>query len=216
MEITYLGHSCFKIKGKSATLVIDPFDSKIGLRMPKVEADVVLVTHDHYDHNNIAQVAGYKLSIDGPGEYEVSEAFITGIKTFHDGEDGKDRGVNTIYSMVVDGINVLHLGDIGHELDDDAVERVGEVDVLMIPVGGKYTIDAEKAAKLISSIEPGIVIPMHYKTATMVEMSELDPLDKFLDEMGVKDNVKKAEKLKLNSKSDIPEETEVVVMTQTK
>jgi L-ascorbate metabolism protein UlaG (beta-lactamase superfamily) len=216
MEITYIGHSCFKIKGKSATLVIDPFDSKIGLRMPKIEADVVLSTHDHFDHNNFSAVTGSKLNIDGPGDYEVSGAFITGIATFHDDKGGAERGTNTVYSIDLDGINLVHLGDLGHELKDDELEKLSKVDVLFIPVGGKYTIDSETASKVISSIEPGIVIPMHYKTATNLELTDMAPLEKFLDEMGIKDTVKKVDKLKINSENDIPEETEIVVLTPTK
>ncbi len=212
MEITYIGHSCFKIKGKTATLVIDPFDNKIGLKMPKLKCDVLLNTHDHFDHTNNEAVSDYKLLINSPGEYEVNDVYIQGFKTFHDDKQGEERGINTIYLLDVDGFSILHLGDLGHELSDSTLENIGQVDVLMIPVGGFYTIDAETAAKVISSIEPGFVLPMHYKTADGTGVDKIESLEKFLEEMGVED-VKKMDKLKINAKSDIPDETEIVVLT---
>lgn len=215
MEITHIGHSCFKLKGKDLTLVIDPYDPKIGYKLPKLEADVLLTTHFHYDHHNVGGVIGYKLLIEYPGEYETKEVFIYGLPTFHDNKKGAERGKNTIYLIEVNGFSILHLGDLGHELEQTTLEKIGDVDVLMIPVGGVYTIDAEIAAKVISSIEPGIVIPMHYQTADLTGLSQkIDGLDKFMDEMGVENNIKKMDKLKINSKSDIPQETEIVILNQ--
>lgn len=212
MEITYIGHSCFKIKGKDLSIVIDPYDPKIGFKLPKLEADVVLSSHDHFDHSNISGVTGSRTTIDGPGEYEISNVFIQGLPTFHDEKNGAKRGKNTIYSIDIDGFTILHLGDLGHELSDSTLENLGEVDVLMIPVGGFYTIDAETAAKVISSIEPGIVIPMHFKTDDLTGVEDLEGLQKFLDEMGA-DDVKTQEKLKLTSKADVSDETQIVVLT---
>ncbi|OGC70716.1 hypothetical protein A2415_03700 [candidate division WWE3 bacterium RIFOXYC1_FULL_39_7] len=212
MEITFVGHSCFKIKGKDLNIVIDPYDSQIGYKLPKMDADVVLVSHDHFDHNGAAGVSGYKLLVNTAGEYEVSDVIINGIQTFHDDKNGSERGSNIIYSIDIDGINLLHLGDLGHELSDSVIEKLGTVDVLMIPVGGTYTIDAETAAKVISSIEPSVVIPMHYQTPDLKGI-ELGSLDKFLDEMGVENNIKKLDKFKLNSKSELPDDTEIVVLS---
>lgn len=212
MEITYIGHSCFKIKGKELSLVIDPYDPKIGYKLPKLEADVVMSSHDHFDHANVSAVNGTRFKIDGPGEYEISNVFINGLPTFHDDKSGKEKGVNTVYLIDIDGFTLLHLGDLGHELNDSTLEHIGAVDVLMIPVGGYYTIDAKTAAKVISSIEPGIVIPMHYKTADGTGVDKIDGLEKFLDEMGADGNVKTVDKLKITSKSDIPDETEIVVL----
>ncbi len=213
MEITYIGHSCFKIKGKEATLMIDPYDPSIGYKMPKSEADILLVTHQHPDHNNISAVNNYKLLIDGPGEYETKGTFIHGIQTFHDDKQGEERGKQTIYEIDFEGINIVHLGDLGHELPKDTLEKISKVDVLMIPGGGFYTINAKTAAKVISSLEPGYVIPMHYKDEGYTGSEEVDNLSKFLDEMGLDEKtVRKEDKLKLSSKSDIPEETEVIVL----
>lgn len=212
MEIIYIGHSCFKIKGKDATLVIDPYDSQIGYKLPKLEADVVLVTHDHYDHNNKAGVSGYRLAIDSPGEYELSNVYIQGIETFHDDTNGGKRGVNTMYLIDIDGFTILHTGDLGHELSDATLEKISNVDVLCIPVGGVYTIDAKVAVKVISSLEPGIVIPMHYQTKDNLQNNDLEPVAKFLQEMGV-ETPESADKLKLGQKSDIPDKTKVILLT---
>ncbi len=219
MEIKYIGHSCFEIKGKDAVLVIDPYDPKyVGFDLPKLKSDITLATHDHKDHHYIEGVAprdtvGTQLVIDGAGEYEKQGVFILGIETFHDAKGGSVRGKNVIYSISIDGLCLLHLGDLGHELSQDMLERLPDVDVLFIPVGGKYTIDAEKATKVISSLEPGIVVPMHYSTKDLAFAKDLDTLDDFLDEMGIENgDAKKQEVLKLNSVKDIPQETEVRIL----
>jgi L-ascorbate metabolism protein UlaG (beta-lactamase superfamily) len=212
MEITYIGHSSFKIKGKDVSLIIDPYDPKIGYKYPKQDCDILLVSHQHFDHNYVQGVSDYKILIDKPGEYEVSGVFINGIQTFHDNTQGSERGNNTIFLLTIDGFNVLHLGDLGHELSKEQMERIGQVDVLLIPIGGKYTIDSEVASKVISSIEPGYVIPMHYQTADLTGVDGLDPLSKFLDEMGVDVNLQPEEKLKLSNNTDIPLETTVFVL----
>jgi L-ascorbate metabolism protein UlaG (beta-lactamase superfamily) len=212
MEISFIGHACFKIKGKDLTIVVDPYSpDSTGYKLPKLSADVVLTTHDHKDHNFVEGVSDHRMVINGAGEYELSEAFVMGIDTYHDEKSGEERGKNTIYLIDIDGFTVLHLGDLGHELSKQTLEKLSDVDVLLIPVGGNYTIDAETAVKVISSVEPGIVVPMHYKTSDLKNI-ELATLDKFLDEMGVEGEVTKVDKLKVKSKSDIPEETEVVII----
>lgn len=214
MEITYIGHSCFKIKGKTLSIVTDPYDpKKVGYKLPKLEADVLTLSHDHYDHNFAEGVSDYKLLIDRPGEYEMNEVFIHTIPTFHDDKSGKERGGNLLTFIEIDGFNILHCGDLGHELDQDTLEKIYSVDVLLIPVGGTYTIDAKTAVKVISSLEPGLIIPMHYQTAELTDLAkELAPVQKFLQEMGIEGAVKKEDKLKITSKSDIPEETQVVIL----
>lgn len=214
MEITYIGHSCFKIKTKSATIVTDPYDPKaLGYRLPKLEADIVTISHDHPDHSNSDQVTVSKMAITTPGEYEANDVSIVGIQTYHDDKNGSERGKNTIFLIEADGLNLLHLGDLGHELSKETLEKLPEIDILMIPVGGVYTIDTKAASKVISSIEPGIVIPMHYQTSDLNLPEKLDGLDKFLNEMGEESKSKGVDKLKINSKSDIPDETDVVVLT---
>lgn len=214
MEITFIGHSCFKIKGKNVTIVIDPYDSKIGLKEPSLSCDVVLSSHDHFDHSNLSALKDYHLVITGPGEYETKDVFVYGYQTYHDNVEGKERGTNTIYLIEIDGFSILHLGDLGHELAKETLENISEVDVLMIPVGGTYTIDAKTAVKVISSLEPGIVIPMHYQVDDLDVGAKLDGVDKFLNEMGVED-FKKSDKLNVSRPSDIPEETEVAVLKHT-
>ncbi len=215
MEIKYYGHSCFKIKGKDVSIVIDPFDpQKVGYKLPKLEADILVLSHDHADHNYRDAVSDYRLLIDTPGEFELGGAFVTGFHTYHDNKEGQERGDNIIYQIELDDLSILHLGDLGHELSKEILEKISVVDVLFIPVGGVYTIDAKTAVKVISSLEPGIVVPMHYQTDDLTGLSQkLDGLDKFLEEMGNGDVVSE-EKLKLSGKNDIPEETEVIVLTK--
>lgn len=213
MEITYLGHSCFNIKGKDITFGIDPYDPKIGLKEPKMKCDVLMLSHDHFDHNYTTSVLDYKLLIDTPGEYEVAGSFIYGIPTFHDDKQGAERGKNTIFYFDVDGIKLLHLGDLGHELSQESLEKVSDVDVLFIPVGGVYTIGPKRAAKVISSLEPKIVIPMHYQISNLDLDEKLLAIDDFLDEMGDEDS-KIVEKLSIKF-TDLPEETQIVQMKPT-
>lgn len=212
MDIYWLGQACFKIKGKGATLVIDPFDPEFtGLKLPKdLAADIVLSTHSHQDHNNTGAVAGHPLVISGPGEYEKLGVTTTGIQAYHDKSHGSERGLNTIYHILIDGINIVHLGDLGHVLEEEQFSQIGNVDILMIPVGNVYTIDAEGAAKVISQLEPGIVIPMHYKIAGL--KFDLDEVEKFLKEMGV-ENIAPVAKLSV-TKDKLPEETTVVVLSK--
>jgi L-ascorbate metabolism protein UlaG (beta-lactamase superfamily) len=217
MEITYIGHSCFKIKGKTLSVVIDPYDANIGYKLPKLSADVVLVTHDHPDHNNVSGVSDYRLVIDAPGEYEIGGMFVYGRSVFHDDKQGAERGKNTMYLITLDGIDILHVGDLGHELSKEDIEKIPNVDILMVPVGdGGYTINAEQASELISVFEPAYVIPMHYKTPGLTDTIKLDGVDKFLDVMGVENGIKKdLDKLTVSSVKEDSEETEVVVLKPT-
>lgn len=215
MEITYIAHSCFKIKGKDLTLVVDPYDpEKTFYKLPKLSADVVLSTHDHFDHNYLEGVSDYRLAITKPGEYETQDVYIEGFAVYHDDAQGEKRGENIMYQISIDGFNILHCGDLGHELQKTTLEKIANIDVLLIPVGGTYTIDSDVATKVISSIEPGIVVPMHYQTEKNDLSKDLAKLDKFLDEMGI-EKVQKVDTLKIGSKTDIPEETQVIVITPT-
>lgn len=208
MEISYFGQSCFKIVGKNITAAIDPYSPKLGLKLPKIDADVLMISHGHYDHNYKEGVRGDYLLLDSPGEYEIKECFFQGIPSFHDDKQGAERGVNTIFTMEIDGIHVCHLGDLGTELDNEQLELVDGVDILMIPVGGTYTIDAKTAVKIINDVSPKIVIPMHYKLPGSTETT-LASLDKFLGEIG--EEPETLEKIKV-MKKDLPEEMKVVVL----
>lgn len=212
MDIIWLGHACFKIKGKNATLVIDPFNQEsTGLRLPKdLAAGVVLLTHNHPDHNNAVAVSGDPLVIVGPGEYEKLGMTISGVSTCHDEEGGAQRGKNTVYNVFIDGMNVVHLGDLGHILTEDQIGQIDNCDVLMIPVGSVYTINGEKAAKVVSQLEPKIVIPMHYKMPGLAY--ELEGPELFLKAMGA-EGVVSQPRLSI-TKDKLPEETTVVLLTK--
>lgn len=211
-DIAWLGQSCFKIKGKNASVVIDPFDPDfIGLKLPKdLEADLVLSTHEHQDHSNIKVVGGSPLVITGPGEYEKSGVSIEGVEVYHDPSQGTERGKNTVYHILIDGINVVHLGDLGHLLTDEQISQIDACDILMIPVGSVYTIDAEVAAKVVAQFEPKIVIPMHYKIEGL--KVELEGVEPFLKEMGA-ENIAPSPKLSV-TKEKLPEETTVVLLSK--
>src|SRR5579859_1187868 len=216
MEITYLGHSAFRLKGKNGTVITDPYSDETGLSLPNLTADIVTVSHQHYDHNAHTRVKGTArrpdpFIISYPGEYEVEGISVFGVQSFHDTHKGADRGFNNIYSIFIDEIHVCHLGDLGHELSTAQVEEIGEVDVLLCPVGGFYTIEPELAVKTIHQLEPSYAIPMHYGTPKhSKELTEkLKPLEAFLKEYGVSPTPQP----KLNvEKSRLPEETELVVL----
>ena len=155
-KINWAGQSCFQVsvsnsRDHSADIVIDPFDEEIGLKVPNFSADILLITHQHHDHNNVKAIkparagGGTPFIISGPGEYEVREVFIKGISSFHDDKEGKERGQNTIYTISAEGLKFCHLGDLGQkQLTDEQLEKIGNVDILMIPVGGQFTISSQE------------------------------------------------------------------------
>jgi len=212
MEIKYLGHSCFRLRGKSASLVTDPYDPKmVGFKYPKLQADVVTISHQHDDHNFIDQVKEYKRVVDGPGEYEISGISIIGIPSYHDDKKGELRGKNTLYVIEIDEVRIAHMGDLGHKLSDKVIGLIGSVDILIIPVGGEYTINDSVAAEIVRSIEPTITIPMHYQAPSLNPevFKKLDKVDNFLSEVGL--SVEKTNKLSFK-KSDIGEDQRVIVL----
>jgi L-ascorbate metabolism protein UlaG (beta-lactamase superfamily) len=208
MDITWYGHSCFRLSDRGATIVTDPPSDDMGYDRPRIRADVVTISHEHPGHNNRIGFRGGPKIFDGPGEYEVKDVFITGINTYHDSRSGATLGRNTVFVFEFDGVTVCHLGDLGHVPSQSQVEALSSVDVLLIPVGGLHTIDASKATEVISLIEPLLVIPMHYKTP--VEQARLQTLDKFLKEMGLAPMPAQPE-LRV-TRSSLPEETQVVVL----
>ncbi|MBU1110433.1 MBL fold metallo-hydrolase [Patescibacteria group bacterium] len=210
MQISYLGWASFKIAGEGITLIVDPFDPQIvGLPWKNQEADVVCVSHQHKDHNYVAGVKGARLVIGSPGEYEVGGVRIFGMLSYHDDKQGQERGFNTMYRIELEEFSVAYLGDLGHKLTQEQVEDLGSIDVLILPVGGKYTINYETAAEVVAQLQPSIVIPSHYQVEG-VKISEIDPVDKFLEEMG--GEVKRVGELKLSQKGQLPEETEVYIV----
>ena len=159
MEITWLGHSCFKIRGKQATIIADPFSPANGVSIGKVSANIVTVSHEHSGHSYSSGVGGSPRVLSRPGEYEIAGVLIIGLATFHDANKGADRGKNTVFVMETEELSICHLGDIGQALTDAQIEEIGKVDVLMIPVGGVTTINAGTAAALVRQMDPKIVIP---------------------------------------------------------
>ncbi len=215
MIITWHGQSCFQIsssqgKNNKVSIVIDPFDKETGLRVPKLQADIVLVSHDHHDHNNIGAVSEDPFVIKGPGEYDIKGAFIQGITGFHDDSQGSQRGSSTIYTINTEELRICHLGDLGQkELSSEQLDIINEVDILMIPIGGTYTIDANEAAKIIAQIEPKIIIPMHYHIPKL--KIKLDSADKFLKTMGIK-KLEPLPRLTIKKKELSSEEAKIILL----
>lgn len=215
MQIVWQGHAFFQIlvsagKEEKTTIVTDPFSAEVGLRVPSVQANILLVSHDHYDHNNIEAAKGDPFLIDGPGEYEIKGVFVQGISAYHDKNQGKDKGQVTIYVIEAEGIRLCHLGDLGQkELSPEQVEKIGDCDILMIPVGGGYTLSGQEAARVVSQIEPKIVIPMHYQLPKL--KLKLESLDNFLRAMGQKSIIPQP-KLSIKKKDLLDEKTKVVVL----
>ena len=179
MKLQRLGHSSFRLEESTGTTVVtDPYHSYIGIDIPEVEADVVTVSHKHDDHDNVEVVKGNPMIIDTVGSFDVKGIGILGIETYHDEVEGEKRGTNLIYKYRIDGIDVCHMGDIGEECTPELAEAIGPVNILLLPVGGEYTIDAETAKDYVDKLMPDMVIPMHYRTRG-VEL-DIDKVDGFL------------------------------------
>lgn len=218
MDITYLGHSSFKLKGKEAVVVTDPFEKKsVGFAIPTASADIVTVSHAHADHNAFEAVSGtarreQPYVISAPGEYEISGVGVFGWSSYHDGQSGEERGNNTVYSIMIDGVRVVHLGDLGHMVDDKLVDGLGTVDVLLVPVGGVYTIGPKEAAAVVERLSPALVIPMHYKTDRHNEQfAELSGLGDFLSIMNAS-VTEPLDKLRVVPET-LPEQAQVIVLS---
>lgn len=213
MEIKYINHSSFVIKTKSATVVLDPFSNSTGIKFPKTPADIVTISHSHEDHSNIGGIEGSPIVFDWPGEFEYQGVAIKGIATFHDAENGSKRGKNVMFRIISEKVNVLHCGDLGHDLDDKTIEEIGPVDVLCIPVGGTYTIDAQVAAHITKKIDPAIVIPMHFQNEGLDKkaFAELQPVTDFLKLMG-QSGIASVPKLSLKREDFITEISTKVVL----
>ncbi len=210
MVITWYGQSCFKVQSGELVLALDPFNKELGLTPPRFRADIVVVTHEHWDHNNADSIPEGAFVVRGPGEYEVKGVTISGIPTYHDNVGGKERGQNTVYRIEMEDMRVCHMGDFGEEkMRPETLEVLGEVDILLIPVGGTYTIDAETAAEVVNAIEPKVVIPMHYAIPGI--KPKLGDVSLFLKEMGAK-AVEAQDRFTIKKKELAAEKTEVVVL----
>ncbi|MBU1045536.1 MBL fold metallo-hydrolase [Patescibacteria group bacterium] len=215
MDILWHGQSCFEIRvplnqNEKKTIVIDPFSPEdIGFKIPSLTADILLITHQHADHNNIKAVKGSPFLIDGPGEYEAGGIFIQGIPASHGSIDKEDLGDITIYTIEAEGVKLCHLSDLNqNELTPEQVEAIGDIDILMIPIGGTYTIDGAGASKIINQIEPKIVMPMHYKLPGL--KVNLKDIGNFLKVMG-QENIEAQSSFKVK-KQGLPAEMKIVVL----
>lgn len=209
-EIKWFGHSCFRVRGREATILMDPVARATGYALPKQKADIVTVSHQHPGHNALGQMQGDYFLIDGPGEYEVSDVFITGIRTFHDAEGGKKHGFNTAYVLELEDLRICHLGDLGHTLAEEQSEALNDIDVLLIPVGGGNALDSAGANEVIGQIEPRLVIPMHFQTPGGDR--GLEDIARFAKELGLEgEAIAPREKLTIR-KSDLPETIQVVIL----
>lgn len=218
MTITYHGHACFRLKGKTGTVVFDPYSEMVGWALPSLSADVVVASHEHPDHNEIKAVRGTArrekpFAITEAGEYEVGGISVFSVSTWHDDQQGVLRGKNLVSTVLIDGVRVTHCGDLGHPFTPEQQGQIGETDVLLVPVGGVYSLDPETAVKVIHMLEPSFVIPMHYKTDRHDPklFSELKTVQDFLKEYSVE--VSPQPQLEVTPER-LPEETEVVVLTE--
>jgi L-ascorbate metabolism protein UlaG (beta-lactamase superfamily) len=188
MKIKWLGHACFLLTSEAGTRIItDPFDNQVGYPVPNEEANIVVTSHDHFDHNYIKAVKnpkdGVYLHISSPGRYSRNGIIITGVSTFHDQAEGRKRGRNVVFVIDIDGLRVCHCGDLGHIPDARQAAEIGRIDILLLPVGGTFTVNAKEAYQVVNLLKPSVTVPMHYKTP---EISfNVDGVDKFLSEAGL-------------------------------
>ncbi|MDP9366113.1 MAG: MBL fold metallo-hydrolase [Chloroflexota bacterium] len=208
-EFRWFGHNCFRIRAREATVLTDPVGRVTGYPLPKQTADVVTLSHDHPGHANLDAVKQPYALLQGPGEYEVHDAFVTGIRTYHDEAKGAERGYNTVYLIELENLVVCHLGDLGHPLTEEQAETMANVDVLLVPVGGGDVLDPAKAAEIVAQLEPKLVIPMQYATAQGDK--QLGGLEPFCKELGVEVPAGE-EKLSLRQ-SDLGETMRLVALT---
>ena len=211
MKIKYLGHSSFKLtESTGTTIVTDPYSHQIGFAMPKVSADAVTISHHHFDHDNAKAVDGNPQIIDKEASYDLPGVEINAFKSFHDNSEGKLRGENVIFKFRMDGLGVCHLGDLGEECSAELIERILPVDVLLIPVGGNYTIDAETAKEYVDRLMPEVVIPMHYRVKDLkVDIEKVDEFTDLFDEEAVEECDDSEIEL---SRRDLTGDTRIIVL----
>jgi L-ascorbate metabolism protein UlaG (beta-lactamase superfamily) len=207
MEITWYGRACFRLKGRDATVITDPCPPSTGFVAGRHDVELLTMSHDHADHVYTRSITA-TMTLTRPGEYEVRELLVTGVRSYHDGVRGAERGTNTIFAVEIDGVHVCHLGDLGHLLTEEQLSELGPIDVLLVPVGGRVTLSPAEAAEVVTQVSPRIAIPMHY--ATDGGSADLLGADEFLHEMAVSEPARQP-KANVTSAS-LPEETQVVLL----
>jgi L-ascorbate metabolism protein UlaG (beta-lactamase superfamily) len=212
ITIVWHGHSCFEIATEKVTVVTDPHDgSSIGIQPPHVKADIILVSHDHYDHNKVKAVEKDTSTVVRDGNITIGDIAFTSHTTFHDKKEGKKRGSNKIFSFVIEEITFCHLGDLGHHLDDELLTALGNIDVLFVPVGGVFTVNSEEATKLVKKIMPKVVIPMHYRVGGL--SLPIERVDEFLEQIRKTYEIRHvANEIEIDQE-DLPDGHEVWVFT---
>lgn len=206
MEITWYGRSCFRLKGKDATVITDPCPPSTGFVAGKHDVDLLTISHDHPDHAYTRSISA-GLTLTRPGEYEFRDLLVTGVRSFHDGERGAQRGENMIFAVEIDGIHICHLGDLGHLLTDEQLSELGSVDVLLVPVGGETTLSPAEAAEVVAQLSPKLVIPMHYSVDG--GSGDLAGPEKFLHEMASEPIRQPKAQV---TPSSLPDETQLVLL----
>jgi L-ascorbate metabolism protein UlaG (beta-lactamase superfamily) len=207
MDITWYGRACFRLRGRDATVITDPCPPSTGFVAGKHDVDLLTISHAHADHSYVRSITA-GLTLTRPGEYEFHEVLLTGVRTFHDAVGGSERGENIVFTAEVDGVHICHLGDLGHLLSEEQMAEIGPVDVLLVPVGGNFTLAPSEAAEVVAQISPKIVIPMHY--AVDGGSTDLQGPEKFLNEMAVTEPLRQP-KAQVTS-SSLPDETQVVLL----
>ncbi len=207
MEITWYGRACFRLKGRDATVITDPCPPSTGFVAGRHDVDLLTLSHGHADHVYTRSITA-AMTLTRPGEYEFHDLLVTGVRTFHDGERGAQRGENVVFAVEVDGIHICHLGDLGHLLTEEQLAELGPIDVLLVPAGGQFTISPAEAAEVVSQVSPRIVIPMHFSVDG--GSADLLPADKFLHEIGAADAARQPKAMV--TPSNLPAETQVVVL----
>lgn len=205
MKITWFGQSCFKIENKkngdSITIATDPFNESVGLKAPKFNADILTISYNHTGHTDTKAIEGKPFTINTAGEYDVKGIMIQGIDSFHDKNEGADKSKNVIYRIEVDGISIAHLGNLKNPLNNEQLTQLEKIDILLIPVGGEYTLNAKQAAEVVAQIEPRIVIPMHYKIENL--NLDIENVDSFVKNIGTTPSYEEQLKIEAN---DLPQE----------
>jgi L-ascorbate metabolism protein UlaG (beta-lactamase superfamily) len=211
MKITWVGHACFLIEGQGGRVLTDPYDKKVPYRPPDFEVDVVLVSHEHSDHNAVERVRGDPVVLRGAGGHSAHGMDFRGISSFHDEAGGKKRGTNTIFLFQMEGVRLAHLGDLGHPLTYDQAAALADVDVVFVPVGGFFTIGADEAAALVESLPRAkVAIPMHYKTDLLPIVFPIASVDKFAKRM---ENVRRVGSSEVTlTRANLPQSQEVWIL----
>ena len=207
MEITWYGRACFRLKGREATVITDPCPPSTGFVAGKHDVDLLTISHAHPDHAYTRSITA-GLTLTRPGEYEYRDLLVTGVRAFHDGERGQQRGENMIFAVEIDGVHVCHLGDLGHLLSEEQLAELGPIDVLLVPVGGETTITPAEAAEVAAQVSPKIVIPMHF--ALDGASADLLGPERFLHELAVSEPIRQPKAVV--HASSLPDESQVVLL----